>query len=526
MLDTIPAGGSDHRKGKKVLAIGVDAAEWTLVKKWADEGKLPTFKRMMDGGVSAVLSSTCAEFPDSIWSSAYSGANPATYEKYFYVGYDPATGGLRHVKDTEFTDRPFWKILSDAGRRVGVVDASKYGLTEGLNGFQIANWGTHATKSKRGSIPPELFEEAETRFGPHGVGDIDMMDNTIPMYVKKRDDLVNGVKRHGMLHRWLIENQDWDVIYCQFAESHQVGHFYWHFYDEQHPLYRSDDPHGLSNAMFDVYRAIDDEVGKMIEAAGPDAVSMVFATHGMGPLYHATWYLPEMLDLLGFGQSPPRQVSSKRGSVNPWRVLKQLLPGRLQYAIKGMLPQTMQDWLIFRWYMRSFDPSGKKAFAVPSNDAVALIRIGVKGRDKGGVVEPEDYRKVCEQVRAALYELTDPVSGIRVVAHSEMIHEKFHGPYLDSKPDLSVVWDTSVPWNTIHSPRFGTLQLKNLDSRTGSHTSIGFFLATGPGIPEGVTLDHRSTYDICPTILETAGVAVPGGLDGSAMPIVRTPALV
>jgi len=507
---------------RKILAIGLDAAEWTLIRDWAAKGLLPTFARLIDEGTLATLDTTCNQFPDTVWSCLYSGTNPGKFGKYFYVGYDPATGGLRHVKDDQFSERPFWRLLSDAGRRVGVVDAVKIPASRDLNGVHIANWGAHATKTPTESWPPELLAEVRREIGEHPVGDIDAMDDTLASYRRKRADLLEGVRKHGELNRWLMKTNDWDVHYASFSETHQVGHFFWHWMDEQHP--RHVPGHSkISATMRDVYVAVDAEIGRLMEAAGDHVTTMVFAGHGMGALYHASWSLRDVLHLLGYGPENAGAAASRRATENPWRKLKMIVPGWLQYAIKNRLPERWQDWLLFKWYAGRFDPRGWTAFSVPSNDAVGLIRVNVRGTDRHGTIEPSEVPRVCDEIVEALEELTDPVTGRRVVAEVTRLHDVFEGPHVAEKPHLSVMWDASFPWSSIHSPRFGTLTLKDLDSRSGSHTPIGFLLAHGPKIPRGVERERRHIYDVCPTILSLAGVAPPSGLDGRAIELTTAP---
>ena len=79
----------------------------------------------------------------------------------------------------------------------------------------------------------------------------------------------------------------------------------------------------------------------------------VFAAHGMGPVYHASWNLPEILDLLGYGREQlgkKGQAAAARRSRNLWRILKMTIPSAWQYRIKGALPQAIQEQLVFRWY--------------------------------------------------------------------------------------------------------------------------------------------------------------------------------
>jgi len=50
------------------LIIGLDAMEWSLVERWAIEGKLPTFQRLLKEGIHGELKTTSAQLPDTVWS--------------------------------------------------------------------------------------------------------------------------------------------------------------------------------------------------------------------------------------------------------------------------------------------------------------------------------------------------------------------------------------------------------------------------------------------------------------------------
>ena len=80
--------------------------EWTLVLRWANEGKLPAFRELLDQGAHVELSSTAAQLPDTVWHSIHSGTNPAKFAKYFYIQYDPQSGDLRMLSE-EYGITPF-----------------------------------------------------------------------------------------------------------------------------------------------------------------------------------------------------------------------------------------------------------------------------------------------------------------------------------------------------------------------------------------------------------------------------------
>ena len=419
------------------------------MKRWAAAGRLPTFQRLLQQGAQAELSTTSSQLPDTIWASIYTGGNPAKFEKYFYVQYDRQTQGLRHLPDDAIRRKPFWDYLTAAGLKVCVVDVPKFPLSSSISGCQVTNWGAHATKTARASNPAQLLQEIETRFGHHPVGDCDAADVRPKSLGQLRKKILEGVAKHGELFRWLMRSYEWDVFFSAFSAPHCIGHHFWHWVDATHPQHGEDDPWELADSIQLVYEALDREIGQMLDLAGPDTRAMIFAGHGMGPLYHASWNLPEMLELWGYGdkpaarKAPENQVRSAR--VNPWRLLKMAIPGKIQYGIKNMLPQRMQDELLFRWYRGGKNWSSCRAFAVPNNDSTGAIRISVKGRDRDGIVEPEQVEQLCGEIRDSLLELTDPVTGRRVVRRVTILKDEFNGP-------SSINCPTSPCCGISHSP--------------------------------------------------------------------------
>ena len=496
--------------------------EWTLVEKWVGAGKLPAFRRLIEGGAHARLASTASSLPDTVWASIYTGSNPAKLEKFFYVQYEASTLGLRNLSDDVVKRAPFWQHLNAAGLRTGIVDVPKWGVSGSLTGFQIANWGAHATKTARTSHPRELLAQVDARFGRHPVGDCDNLDGKPESLHRLRRRVVEGVHAHGELFRAMMREQKWDMMFTAFSGPHCIGHHFWSGVHGTDGREGNDRSAIIEGAIEEVYRAIDREVGEMLSLVDNETRVMAIAGHGMGPIFHASWNLPQILELWGYGRSAARRVDEtdapRDAQVNPWRILKMLVPGPVQYFIKGMLPQFLQDQLLFRWYRGGRKWDGCRAFAIPNNDSVGAIRISVKGRDRHGMVDPgEEYQRVCRDIVTALCELTDGKAGRPLVKRVTLAHEEFHGPFLEQLPDITVLWDQSFAWRTVCSPRFGTLRIRQQDSRTGSHTAHGFVLAMGPGVPAACTLPDGSIYDIAPTVLQGAGLSVPADFDGQPL---------
>ena len=79
------ANSMNSLKTPRQLIIGLDGMEWELVRKWTAAGKLPNFRRLMDEGAQAQLSTVADRFPDSAWNCLCSGLNPAYLGRYFYT---------------------------------------------------------------------------------------------------------------------------------------------------------------------------------------------------------------------------------------------------------------------------------------------------------------------------------------------------------------------------------------------------------------------------------------------------------
>ena len=80
---------------QKLVILGFDGMEPSLVQKWMGEGKLPNFKRLSDrGGFYRLQTTTSPESPVS-WASFATGSNPAKHNIFDFL--------VRNVK-TYFPD--------------------------------------------------------------------------------------------------------------------------------------------------------------------------------------------------------------------------------------------------------------------------------------------------------------------------------------------------------------------------------------------------------------------------------------
>lgn len=505
----------------RLLLIGLDAAESSLVRSWASAGHLPTLRGFLRDGASADLCSPGYEFPDLVWPTIYTSLGPARLGRYYYIQLQPEQWSLELLED-ELHGTPFWVEASQHGKRCVVLDAPKTALGPPFDGLQLASWGAHAAHAATASHPPELLSAVLERHGRYPLHSCDSHGRRPKDYLDLRRQLLAGIEARRDLFLDMMASSEWDLFFCSFAETHCAGHQFWHLYDPNHPRHDPADHAGMRNALRDVYQSIDGAIGRLIEAAGPDTQVIVFSGHGMRPQYHGRELLPALLEMWGMLEDQNvtpdperRQCLRVRPSLS--KRLRDLVPMPWQYAVKKALPARLERYLVCRFMgAEKLDPNARAVY-IPNNDLNTSIRINLKGRDRYGRVAPgREYDYLCRFLEQRLLELINPASGKPAVECVTKVSEQYKGDYLNVLPDLTVLWSADHSIDALESPGYGTVIGSHKDLRTGGHAPNGFLMAS-PSLSDRLNLDGADDKDIAPTILELLGAPVPKNMEGRSL---------
>src|SRR6185503_9377083 len=71
-----PAGPAAAGPARKILLVGLDAADWAAIDPLVAQGKLPTFARLLGAGKAATLVSTPPLVSPIIWTTIATGRPP------------------------------------------------------------------------------------------------------------------------------------------------------------------------------------------------------------------------------------------------------------------------------------------------------------------------------------------------------------------------------------------------------------------------------------------------------------------
>jgi len=87
------AGGCSRRDDRgRVIVLGLDGMEPSVVDQLIDEGALPNFKRLCDGGTSGLLRSSKPLLSPIIWTTIATGKPPDAHGIGHFVATNPRTG--------------------------------------------------------------------------------------------------------------------------------------------------------------------------------------------------------------------------------------------------------------------------------------------------------------------------------------------------------------------------------------------------------------------------------------------------
>ncbi len=503
--------------GARVLVIGLDAAEASLLRAWAREGYLPTMRRLLETGHATDLVSPANHFPDVVWPILYTSRGPGRISPYFFILPDPAAGTLQLVHHELSGAEPFWRTASRCGKSCAVIDAPKIGPQPPIGGIQLVNWGGHANTAKPTSHPIGLAAEVRTRYGRYPVRTCDDHGPGNAEYARVRRDLLSAVAVRKRLLIDLLRSRSWDLFFGVFSETHCAGHQFWHLHDPSHPRH----PLGAGDlqwALRDIYQAVDAALGEIIEAAGPQARIVVCSAHGMEPEYHARELLPTLLQWWGMQDATDRIPDHAHEPVLRLQQpvlqrLRAVVPLRWQYAVKHRLPKRIESELVCRFMGALKLDVHARAFCVPNNDLNPAIRINVIGRDRFGNVAPgAEYDRLCGFLLTRMRELVNPATGRAALVHVDTIHDAYDGEYVVTLPDVVGFWNTERPLDALYSPGYGTIVGPHQDHRTGGHSETGFLAISGADA--ALRSGSSDVRDVAPTVLRMLGVPVPAGMEG------------
>lgn len=412
----------------RVLLVGWDGAEPSLVERLIARGALPNVARLAQGGVLTAIASTIRPESAVAWATLLTASLPAAHGVFGFAYHIPGSYRTR-LHTTAGAHQPFlWERLSAAGLRSVVINPPMAYPPRPLNGVLICGQMTPSLDATF-THPPELSDRLRQ------IG-----------YPLDADALIPGEDREAYLDRMevqvarrtevaldLLRAQPWDFALVAYTELDRLQHFFWADMDAAHPAHeRSCPTPRTAEGIVRHYRVLDAALGALLDVTQPD-LAIVISDHGFGPCSRKVNVNAWLRELGLF--TPRRSVAaSSARALAGLRRLRGWAPARrLKQALFGHRP-IFEISLDEAGFESSVDWGKTKAWY----SAAGGIRINLAGREPHGVVQPGgEYERLRERIIVEALALRDPLSGLPVFARAERREALYpSSSHLDTAPDI------------------------------------------------------------------------------------------
>ncbi len=509
----------------RVLVIGLDGATLDLVEPWAQAGQLPVLADMMRCGSYGRLRSVLPVLSSAAWASMMTGMNPGKHGLFDFVRREPGSYRLRVLRRDHMRGASLWRILSDYGRKVGVVNVPMTYPPEQVNGFIVSGLGTPDYKPF--TYPQELGAKLLAR-GYRVNKLLAYRPGNEAAFLREVYEMTDRLTDSAL---WLMHERDWDFFMVVFRDTDELAHFFWKHMDPTHPAHNPAADRPYQDAILDYYRKVDTIIGEFVQAAGPDTTTIILSDHGAGPLYRDV-FLNEWLRQTGFlaTKSSVPQIGMARGMfarvgltrTNISATLRRLRLGKVEQWLKDRLGDRI-EWLPRTRrveFAEAIDWSRTRAYSFGYH---GQIYVNLRGREPEGIVAPgAEYDRLCKEIEATLRDLTDPRDGKPVVDQVIRREQVFSGPCVEYAPDLIIIM-RNLSYITRQGHEFGEqsgqLFADPLIHQSGSHRMDGLLILSGADVINGDACKENSAQlpDIAPTILHLLGCPAPSEMDGRVL---------
>jgi len=524
----------------------MDSMERTYLETWVEAGRLPHFKKLIDGGVYARLEGLEHSLAEVNQCFVFTGCRPEASGYWGLHRYDPVNYQVTEKGVYDYSRNPPFFALGPE-HRVAIFDLPQYAFHPDVHGWQIAAWGAHAPVVAQSSSPPEVIGQILDRFGPHPthVKDFAVLDDadTLDFLV---DSTIRGIEVRYEVIEWILESGKWDLLLTPFAEVHKALHYLVPVDDNTHFLGDTDP----LNILLKIYQKIDHVLGCLMEKYEGRMNIAVFSTEGMIQSTAEAvnvFLLPEFLLRYSFGKegafqfeeehrvpSPHSLKGEKNWVMEEWNLrrrttsfqkrLRRHLPPRAAARWErrfGIPPSPFKpqlfDWVEYQavQWLSPYWPM-MKAFALPSFSD-GFIRLNVKGRESRGCVAASRFKAEREAVVRELYRLQDARTNEPII---EQIHFTRDDPFDDGPDrhpaDIVVQFKHLTYDPELHHPELGQLGPAPA-LRSGMHSARGFFAAAGPGVTAHGETKQGHILDIAPSLLDLMRAEPPSPLEGTSL---------
>lgn len=454
----------------KTLVIGLDCAAPELL--FGDE-RLTNIRRLMEGGCYGKLETIIPPITVPAWMCMATSQDPGSLGVYgFRNRSDYSYDGLSIVNSNSIQDLAIWDQIAREGKRATIIGLPPSYPPRKVNGVCIGCFLTPDTLNDEYTRPPSVKDDIAKLVGDYPV-------DVRGFRTEKKDWLKNEIyetsRKHFEVVRHQMQNSDWDYFHFVEICLDRLQHGFWKFHDPEHVLHVKDNEY--KDVITDYYLYLDDEIGKLLNLLDEDTAVLVMSDHGA-----------QRLDG-GF-------------CVNEWLIDEGLL-------VLNKYPNEITP-------LGELDINWDKTKVWSEGGYYARVFFNVKGREPRGIIDPEDYEKVRDEVKLKFEALPDdkgnPMKNL--VFKPDEIYQNVN----NIAPDL-VVHFGELYWRSIGGVGYPGFYIQENDTGPDdcNHAQMGSFILASSNNPLRGKVEGSHILDMSPTLLDLCGYDVPNTMQGTSI---------
>jgi len=456
----------------RLLVIGLDCLTPQLaLDSWLDD--MPNLRALARQGIAARLRSTIPPITIPAWTAMMTSKDPGMLGLYGFrnrVSYD--YGSLKIASANDVKARTVWNYLSRSRLKSLLVGVPQTYPPKPLRGIMVSDF-TAPSKDVTFVYPPGIQGLLDHLAGGDYV--LDVKDFRTEHKVALRDSVMTMTAARFQAFRALLRSDDFDFAVIVEMGPDRLQHGFWRFCDPTHRLYQAGNPY--QHVLHDYYITLDQELGRIIEAAGEAASIMVVSDHGAQAMEGAV-------------------------CINEWLRREGYL--RLKHQPVAPVPLTadMVDWPNTRAW-------GEGGY-------YGRVFLNVVGREPQGCVSQSDYHRVRDGLKAGLEALGDESGNsinTRALCPADVYRETNGIP-----PDL-IVYFGDLHWRSAGSVGIGALHQRENDTGPddANHMADGVLVWQPGGDRPWRDADRYEICDVAPSVLRFFGLEVPEDMIGQSI---------
>lgn len=433
---------------QRLFVLSIDGLPYSLMEEAFARGVMPHFQKLVDADGAISMNSVIPVISSVAWATFSTGVNPAKHGIFGFVDRDLDLQ-YKILTSSENRAASLWKRLNQAGKRVIAINVPGTFPPEAIDGILIGDF-----------ISPSIEKAAHPQELIPLLRELNYIIDADPLLAQTdraafMDELFAALRARDELTFRLLQQEDWDFFMLHVMETDRINHFYWNA--------KSDTEDEFQDEFWEFYRRVDDLIGRLDAELDKNTELVILSDHGFCGIdfdVDINSYLVEC----GFASF--RQDSKSLSDLDSSSRAYSLVPGR--------------------------------------------IYLNLDGRERRGSVAPSEAAALKAEIKHALFELKEPVSGFPVIEQIWAREELYDGPLIEQAADL------------IAHPRrnfdlkagVGSSPIFQKSTRSGMHTfDEAFLFARGRTLSK---IEHGSILDVTPTLFDLLGLGIPAKLEGKS----------